>query len=120
MDLITLIKEKKYKNIATFLRHNPEERGFLLQKTEHIPNNSELKNNELVYIIVNNIKDLPKCVCGNPLDFIKPSVGYKVTCGDKQCVNQVSTTKRKQTNNKLYGGNSPMSSDKIKKRLNKQ
>jgi hypothetical protein len=117
MSLQNLLENKNYRAIATFLKHHPEERSFLLQQTQHIPNNNEIKNNELVYIILNNLKDKPKCVCGKDLEYVKPNVGYKITCGNKVCVDKVSAEKRSKTNKKRYGGKTPMSSPKVREKV---
>lgn len=117
MSLKSLLENKNYKAIATFLKHHPEERSFLLQQTQHIPNNTEIKNNELVYIIVNNLKDKPKCICGKDLVYVKPNVGYKITCGDKVCIDTIAVEKRSKTNKKRYGGKTPMSSPKVREKV---
>jgi very-short-patch-repair endonuclease len=112
-----LIKNKNYKSISLYLRHNPKERNFLLNETNYIKDNQSISNNELVYIIVNNLKELPKCTCGLKLEYVKPKVGYKKTCGNNDCIIKSSSQKRKETNQKLYGGNSPANSKIVRDKM---
>jgi hypothetical protein len=117
MDFNELIKTSTYKSIATYLRHNPEKREDLLGLTKHIDGNSELKNNELVYLLKNHHTERPKCSCGDFLLYVKPTVGYKSTCGKKECINSLSVEKRIKTNNERYGGNSPANSTKVVEKI---
>lgn len=112
-----LIENSTYKGIAVYLRHNPENRSILLELTKEIQNNHELNNNELVYLIKNNLKELPTCICGKPLKYVKPTVGYRSSCGDKTCVNTISSKKRINTNNIKYGGNSPANSKDVLEKM---
>jgi hypothetical protein len=113
MDLQEIIKNKSYRSLATYLRHNPEKRFLLLDLTKHIENNFSLNNNELFYIVVNNISEKPKCLCGDSLEYVKPTVGYKLTCGKKECISQISSEKRIKTNTIKYGGKAPASSKTV-------
>lgn len=108
-----LLSSGNYRSISLHLRHNPDGRSQLLELTNHINDNSLLKNNELTYIIINDLKEIPECVCGKKLSYVKPTIGYKTTCGDNKCVNTVSSQKRIVTNNEKYGGNSPANSQLI-------
>lgn len=117
MYLQDLINNKNYKSISLYLRHNPKEREFLLDKTNHIKDNHNISNNELTYIIINDLKELPKCTCGLKLDYIKPKVGYKKTCGNSECILKSSIEKRKETNQKRYGGNAPASSKEVRNKM---
>jgi hypothetical protein len=121
MDLLEIIKNKSYKSAATYLRHNPDKRSILLDLTRHIENNFLLNNNELFYMVVNQITEKPKCNCGNFLEYVKPTVGYKLTCGNKDCVSLISSEKRVKTNTIKYGGKAPACSktvvDKIKQTI---
>lgn len=117
MDFGEQIKTSTYKSIATYLRHNPEKRLELLSLTNHIEGNNELNNNELVYLFKNDYKKRPKCDCGKFLEYVKPTVGFKKTCGDSECVVSVSTKNRIKTNNERYGGNSPANSKKVVEKI---
>ena len=117
MDFNEFIKTSTYKSIATYLRHNPEKRVGLLNLTSHIEGNHQLKNNELVYLLLNHHTERPKCQCGDFLMYVKPTVGYKSTCGNKECVKSVSVEKRIKTNKERYGGNAPSCSSEVRDKM---
>lgn len=113
MEILKLIKNKSINSVLTSVRRHKNLKEELLTLTSHIVGHKQLPNKELLYIYINNLEDTPKCECGTKLDFIKFGKGYKVTCGKKICVDTISTKKRKITNNKKYGGNSPSCSKDV-------
>lgn len=118
-ELNKIIKDNSYRSVLNYLRHNPDLRSDLLLLTKHISNNETLENKELLYLYVNKIPQPPLCICGSSLEYVKPNVGYKKTCGSSQCLVITSSKKRKQTNLERYGGNSPScSSDVVNKMKN--
>jgi len=69
------------------------------------------KISEIIYCILNDITKIPKCiVCNNKNKTYKNfNIGYKKTCGNKYCYNNIQETKDnnqlkiKETLNKKYG-----------------
>lgn len=77
----------------------------------------DLTFKEKIWFFINNIKTKPKCLeCEKLLKFGKSlNNGYPKYCSLK-CTNKNSEhiKKIKETNNLLYGGNTPFSSEKVK------
>ena len=75
--------------------------------------------NEKIYLIVNDIYKIPKCLtCGNDVKFINFIVGYTRFCSSK-CANRNQETKNKiqETNFKKYGTNYTLSNKSIRKKI---
>ena len=78
----------------------------------------ELIWGERLYWFYNNLKDYPKCYCGNKTGFINFKKGYKIFCCVK-CSNNDPNKKEKtkQTCIEKYGGIAPASSKEILKKM---
>lgn len=64
---------------------------------------------EKLYYIVNNIKDILLCDCGNHLKFQGFKNGYYKTCGDQKCV----VESRKKTCMEVFGVDNPKKSQSV-------
>lgn len=74
----------------------------LISRTSFLPNDANI--GERVYCVDNNIKEPILCYCGNPVKYLKYSIGYSKRCS-RECVysdTQVSD-KRKKTCLEKYG-----------------
>lgn len=70
---------------------------------------------EKLYCHINSIKSIPRCECGNSLDFISLSKGWRKFCSTKCQSNSQSTIKkRKSTSIQKWGVDNPMKSEKAK------
>ena len=59
---------------------------------------------ENLYLINNNLKEIPKCsICNNNLKFESYKNGYIKTCGNKKCIDKYIKIKREQTMLNKYG-----------------
>ena len=74
----------------------------ILAHTNHLKNDANWS--ERVYAILNDIKEAPKCHCGNDVSFAQNNVGYHAFCSRK-CSAESEETKarRAQTNIEKYG-----------------
>ena len=88
-------------------------KNYDLSKYKNISQN----NNEIAYLIVNNLENIPKCKCGYNLKFHKYSKGYAETCGKNECVNLLIKSKREQTCLQKYGTKSVFESDIFKNKI---
>jgi len=58
-----------------------------------------------LYMFYNNIPEHPKCVCGNPLQYRSPKLGFRAFCSIKCATNSKEVqAKSAQTNKERYGG----------------
>jgi hypothetical protein len=74
----------------------------LIERTKFLPESAGI--GERVYCIDNNITEPPLCYCGNPVKYLKYSVGYSKRCS-KECVysDPEVSNKRKKTCLRKYG-----------------
>jgi len=74
---------------------------------------------EGLYCHINSINQIPKCECGNSLEFISLSKGWRKFCSVKCQTNSKSINqKRKETLIKKWGVDNPMKSREIKLKFN--
>lgn len=134
MDFEEIIKLPLREKISRF--KNIELNIELKNKTSFLPEEAGI--GERVYCIDNNIKNRVLCYCGNPVNYLKYSVGYsercsrkcvytdpevskkrKETCIEKYGVSSFTKTKEyiektKKTNNEKYGVDFYLQSDEIR------
>ena len=80
-------------------------------------NNKGIRWAGMVYNYINNISEIPKCLCGNNLGFINYNIGYRRYCSTK-CSANSSETNNKKINTSImhYGCEHPTQDSKIKKK----
>lgn len=110
--MIELLKEMANKNIGSlslFLL-NEKNKDYLEYLNNNIPSEIlHLKVSEKLYYLINDLKELLLCECGQHRSFIGFKNGYRPTCGDKKCV----LKKRKETCLKKYGVDNPKKSKSV-------
>ena len=115
---ISRMKRFNQNEITEKIKANPRSirhilKNYDLSKYKNISQN----NNEIAYLIVNNLENIPKCKCGYNLKFHKYSKGYAETCGKNECVNLLIKSKREQTCLQKYGTKSVFESDIFKNKI---
>ena len=119
MELLEILKLPP-KTTSLWFRHNPNLINDLkLLLTNTIVLDGSESASELCYLFRKNITEIPVCVCGKKLEYVKFSVGYKTTCGNKICIDIVSNKKRKITCNEKFGGNAPSCSKEVTNKMKK-
>lgn len=100
----------------SWLKYKPLLKEYLLNRFEDKSDNIK----EIIYRIVNDIKEKPKCpCCGNPLSFLgRPGRMYREYCS-KKCSN--SSKKKindgKESSLKKFGCISPSQTSEVKKKI---
>lgn len=109
--MLKLIKEKS-KNIgalSNFLK-KPINNKYVNFINSNIPSSAkDLKISEKLYYLLNDIKEIELCSCGNKKSFIGFKNGYRKTCGNKKCY----VKKRKETCIEKMGVDNPKKSKKV-------
>lgn len=81
----------------------------------------EFNYSEALYCLRNNIKEIPLCEnkeCKKELSFKNCNLGYgKFCCRKCGSSAKIQLEKRKETNHKKYGGNSPFSSKEVQEKI---
>lgn len=95
--------------------HYPEFYSYLIETYTQCE-----KFTEKLYWFYNNIKDFPKCECGNDLKFKNLKVGYSSFCC-KKCSDSSQKTKDKRKNTLIerYGIENMMQSQEFKDKIKK-
>ena len=74
-----LLKENKKTNKFRFIKYNKELLNLVEKHTDFL--NINVKLQERIYCIMNEISEIPKCSeCGKEVKFVQYSVGYSKTC----------------------------------------
>lgn len=76
----------------------------------------DLSWSECLYWYYNEIKEYPRCICGNKTNFINFKRGYREFCC-KKCMNGAVQRRREQTCLERYGVANPMKNVEIKQKL---
>ena len=96
-------------SLCLFLK-NKKNISYLNYINENIPDEViNFKLSEKVYYFVNGIKSIQLCDCGEPLSFIGFKLGWRQTCGKKDCINN----SRKKTCLVNFGVDNPRKSKEI-------
>ncbi len=96
-------------SLCLFLK-NKKNSTYLNYLNENIPDEAiDLKLSEKVYYFVKEIKSIQLCDCGEPLSFIGFKLGWRQTCGKKDCI----TKSRKKTCLANWGVDNPRKSKEI-------
>jgi hypothetical protein len=96
-------------SLSLFL-NNPKNIEYLKYLNSNIPKEIiNLKTSEKLFYLVNSIKKLIVCDCGDKRSFIGFKNGYRSTCGKKSCF----IKKRKETCIDKYGVDNPKKSKEI-------
>lgn len=116
-DVYNYIKNMAELNMGTvvqFLRRekNKKYKDFILNNVSEVVKNMNFGESELLYYFLNKTNEIPICLCGSIKKYSGPFLGYKQTCGKKECYVQ----SRKNTSLLKYGVENPMQSEKIIKK----
>jgi hypothetical protein len=96
-------------SLCLFL-NNPKNIEYMEYINSNVPKETTyFKISERIYYLINDIKELLLCECGDHRSFIGFKSGYRSTCGKKQC----SIKKRKETCINKYGVDNPKKSKEI-------
>jgi hypothetical protein len=104
---VIISKSKNIGSLCLFLNSKRNE-DYLIYLFDNTPDSPILP--ERVYCLVNNISEIPLCICGENRKFIGLKNGWRETCSKKECVIQ----SRKDTNTKKYGFDNPLKSSVIR------
>jgi endogenous inhibitor of DNA gyrase (YacG/DUF329 family) len=73
---------------------------------------------QILWHIINNVKDVILCKCGNPVNWTTKSNSYRTFCSNKCAIDSNDTKeKRKQTNLEKYGSENPFGNKEIQEKI---
>jgi len=97
-----------------------KEWDLFIEKTNFLIPNSKNILKQRVYCLANDIKELPRCYCGNPLTFSLPLKTYHEYCSVK-CQGNSPKVKnnREKTCIKKFGSKSPLENNEVLSKIKK-
>lgn len=123
-DIIKFLKENKaFKDngnlssgITTLLRNKHQD---IIQKMKEITTIDTDNISQLIWHIMNDVKEIPKCpICGNECEFKSYGIGYKKTCSPK-CNDIYKVKVSQESNLKKYGVKSSLSRKEVREKCEK-
>ena len=102
--------------ITNLLRNKHQD---IIQKMKEITTIDTDNISQLIWHIMNDIKEIPRCpICGNKCEFKSYGIGYKKTCSSK-CNDIYKVKVSQESNLKKYGVKSPLSRKEVREKCEK-
>jgi len=104
------------------LEKNPKGTRFIYLKNKNFIDSlfpSISNYSEKLWLIKNDINEIPKCICGMAKKFYKFSSGYFSTCGNEDCKLKSKVINTAKTNKELYGVECVFQSNEVKNKIKK-
>lgn len=108
------------KEIKTKLINSPRSTRSLYEKNKERIDElyPDIENySEKMFLIKEDLKTAPKCICGKSKAFFRFSSGYHSTCGNSKCKNISKSQKTKKTNLEKYGAECVFANEKVKQKI---
>jgi len=104
----------RYKGISQIRNAFPDEYNRIIEFNKDFNN---IHWGQKLYNYVNNLSELPKCVCGHHIKFYKFNMGYAIYCSNKCRYGDGNLKEKiKQSYIKKYGVENPLQSSEIQEK----